>query len=117
MCRLLEVENYPNPRSLPLPFMDSLLDEVAGKEMYTFLDGLSGYNQIKMALEGWEKTKLIIKWGVFMATIMMFGLKNALTTYLRMVKEIFYDYQTDFMNVFVDDFSGRQKRRPRTSFI
>ena len=36
---------------------------------------------------------------------MMFGLKNAPATFQRMVQEIFYDYLTDFMKVFVDDFS------------
>ena len=59
----------------PLPFTDSLLDEVARKEMYTFLDGFSGYNHIKMALENREKTILITEWGVFVATTMVFGLK------------------------------------------
>ena len=38
-----------NPFSLP--FTDSLLDELVEKEMYTFLDGFSGYNQVKMASE------------------------------------------------------------------
>ena len=30
----------------PMPFVDTLLDDVAGHEMYSFLDGFSGYNQI-----------------------------------------------------------------------
>ena len=92
------------PDPFPLPFTDSLLDEVAEKEMYTFLDGFSGYNQVKMAPEDRDKTAFITKWGVFVATVMMFGLKNAPATFQRMVQEIFYDYLTDFMKVFVDDF-------------
>ena len=28
----------------PMPFVDTLLDDVAGHEMYNFLDGFSGYN-------------------------------------------------------------------------
>ena len=35
----------------PIPFTDSILDTVAGHEMYSFLDGYSGYHQIKIALE------------------------------------------------------------------
>lgn len=27
----------------PLPFMDAILDDVAGHEMYSFLDGFLGY--------------------------------------------------------------------------
>jgi len=30
----------------PLPFMDQILDRVAGHEFYCFIDGYSGYNQI-----------------------------------------------------------------------
>ena len=40
------------PDSFLLPFTYSLLDEVACKKMYTFLDGFSGYNQFKIAFEG-----------------------------------------------------------------
>ena len=32
--------------AFPLPFMDSVLDTVAGHDMYSFLDGFSWYNQI-----------------------------------------------------------------------
>ena len=55
--RRLNAATIPNP--FPLPFTDSLLDEVAGKEMYTFLDGFSGYNQVKMVMEDRDKTAFI----------------------------------------------------------
>ena len=35
----------------PLPFLDQMLDRLAGHECYCFLDGYSGYNQISIALE------------------------------------------------------------------
>ena len=35
----------------PLPFMEHMLDRLAGHEYYCFLDGYSGYNQIAIALE------------------------------------------------------------------
>jgi Reverse transcriptase (RNA-dependent DNA polymerase). len=40
----------------PLPFMDQLLERVAGHEYYCFLDGYSGYNQIEIDPEDQEKT-------------------------------------------------------------
>ena len=40
----------------PLPFMDQILERVAGHEFYCFLDGYSGYNQIEITLEDQEKT-------------------------------------------------------------
>ena len=35
----------------PLPFVDQMLERVAGHEFYCFLDGYSRYNQIEIALE------------------------------------------------------------------
>ena len=35
----------------PLPFIDQVLDTLAGKKLFSFLDGFSGYNQIKITLE------------------------------------------------------------------
>ena len=35
----------------PLPFIDQILDRLAGHSHYCFLDGYSGYNQIAIALE------------------------------------------------------------------
>ena len=35
----------------PLPFLDQMLDRIAGYEYYCFLDGYSGYNQIAIAPE------------------------------------------------------------------
>ena len=37
--------------AFPLPFTDGVLDTVAGHEVYSFLDGFSGYNQIRMHTE------------------------------------------------------------------
>ena len=43
----------------PLPFINTILDEVAGHELYTFMDGYSGYNQISIAPEDHHKTAFI----------------------------------------------------------
>jgi len=40
----------------PLPFMDQMLDRLAGKSHYCFLDGFSGYFQIYIAPEDQHKT-------------------------------------------------------------
>ena len=38
-----------------LLFADTILNTVAGYKLYTFLDGLSGYNQVQVALEDQRK--------------------------------------------------------------
>ena len=46
--------------AFPLPFTDRVLDAVTGHEVYSFLDGFSGYNQIRMRLANEEKTAFVI---------------------------------------------------------
>ena len=52
-----------------------------------------------------DKTAFVTEWGVFVAVVMMFGLKTAPTTFQRVIQEIFGDYIPAFMQVFLDDFS------------
>lgn len=40
----------------PFPFIEQVLDTLAGKKYFSFLDGFSGYNQIHIAPEDQDKT-------------------------------------------------------------
>ena len=59
----------PNKATLkdyfPLPFIDQVLDTLAGKKYFSFLDGFSGYNQIQIAPEDQEKTTFTCLWGTY----------------------------------------------------
>ena len=58
----------------PLPFQDEILNEVAGHERYSVVDGYSGYFQIPIAKEDQLKTTFITPWGCFAYRRMPFGL-------------------------------------------
>ena len=90
---------------VPLPFIDSILDTVAGHDCYSFLDGFSGYNQIRIYPDDQEKIAFVTEWGVFVAVVMMFGLKTTPATFQRIISEIFDDFIPTFMQVFLDDFT------------
>ena len=89
----------------PLPFMDQILERVAGHEFYCFLDGYSGYNQIAIALEDQEKITFTCPFGTFAYRRMPFGLCNAPATFQRCMLSIFSDMVECFLEVFMDDFS------------
>jgi hypothetical protein len=61
--------------------MGSVLDFVVGHEMYSFMDGYSSYNQVKIAKEDKEKITFISKWDAYAYNVMPFGLCNALATF------------------------------------
>jgi len=89
----------------PLPFMDQILERVAGHEFYCFLDGYSGYNQMEIALEDQEKTTFTCPFGTFAYRRMPFGLCNAPATFRRCMLSIFSDMVEHFLEIFIDDFS------------
>ncbi|MCO5582739.1 hypothetical protein L7F22_036638 [Adiantum nelumboides] len=101
--RKLNAQTIKGPFSLP--FTDMMLDEIAGDEMYNFMDDYSGYNELKIAPKDREKTTFIIKWGAFMYLVMPYGLCHALATFQRCMMEIFSEFLHKFLVIFIDDFT------------
>jgi len=89
----------------PLPFIDQMLERLAGHQYYCFLDGMSGYFQIPIAPEDQEKITFTCPYGTFAYRRMPFGLCNAPATFQRCMTAIFDDLLEDIMEVFMDDFS------------
>nr|GEX53383.1 reverse transcriptase domain-containing protein [Tanacetum cinerariifolium] len=61
----------------PLPFMDQMLERLAGNEYYYFLDGFSGYFQIPIDSQDQENTTFTYPYGMFSYRRMPFRLCNA----------------------------------------
>ncbi|GKD71979.1 reverse transcriptase domain-containing protein, partial [Tanacetum coccineum] len=89
----------------PLPFMDQMLERLAGNEFYCFLDGFLGYFQISIDPKDQEKTTFTCPYGTFAYRRMPFGLCNAPGTFQRCMMAIFHDMIEKTMEVFMDDFS------------
>nr|GEY43107.1 reverse transcriptase domain-containing protein [Tanacetum cinerariifolium] len=60
-----------------LPFMDQMLERLAGNQYYCFLDGFSGYFQISIDLKDQEKTTFTCPYGMLAYRRMPFRLFNA----------------------------------------
>nr|GEU96337.1 reverse transcriptase domain-containing protein [Tanacetum cinerariifolium] len=88
----------------PLPFMDQMLERLAGNQYYFFLDDFSGYFQIPIDLKDQEKTTFTCLYRMFAYRRMPFGLCNAPGTFKRCMMAIFHDMIEKTMEVFKDDF-------------
>ena len=58
----------------PLPFMDQMLERLAGQEFYCYLDGYSGFLQIPIHPTDQEKTTFTCPYGTFAYKSLPFGL-------------------------------------------
>ena len=88
--------------SFPLPRIDLIVDATSGYEL-SFMDALSGYNQISMDPDDQEKTSFVTKQGTYCYRVMPFGLKNAGATYQRLVNRMFQKQIGASMEVYIDD--------------
>ena len=89
--------------NFPLPYIDTLVDNIAKHSLFSFMDEFSGYNQIIMALEDMEKTTFLTMWGIFCYKVMLFGLKNVGATYQRAMVTLFHDMMHKEIKVYMED--------------
>ncbi|KAM1773936.1 hypothetical protein ACFX12_043370 [Malus domestica] len=95
----------------PLPIIEIMVDATTGHEALSFMDGSSGYNQIRMALEDEELTAFRTPKGIYCYKVMPFCLKNAGATYQRAMQKIFNDMLHKNVECYVDDVVVKKKKR------
>ena len=73
----------------PMPWIDQLVDVRVDHPRMSFLDAFQGYHQISLALDNQEKAAFVTPAGNYHYKVMPFGLKNARSTYQRMMTKMF----------------------------
>ena len=86
-----KLNNATRRDHFPLPFIDQMLDRLAKHPHFCFLDGYSGYNQIAIAPEDYEKTTFTCPYGTFAFRRMSFELCNSPATFQRCMMSMFSD--------------------------
>ena len=73
----------------PTPYINQIIDNCAGSVIFSFMDGFSGYNQIKILPSDQHKMAFIFPWGSFSYKKLPFGLKNAGAMFQRTMSYAF----------------------------
>jgi hypothetical protein len=73
------------------PFIDQIIDDCAGHEALSFMDGFFGYNQIQIHPIDQYKTNFTTPWGTFSYRFMPFGLNNIGATFQWAMTYVFHD--------------------------
>ena len=94
----------------PIPISEILVDATMNHEIFSFMDGYSGYNQIKMAPEDEELTAFRTPKGIFCYKVMPFGLKNAGATYQRAMTIVLDGLLYVIVECYIDDIVVKSKR-------
>ena len=95
--------------SFPMPKIDQLVDATVGHPQMSFLDAFQGYHQITLAVEDQEKTAFVTSIGNYHYKVMSFDLKNAGSTYLRMMTRMFKSLLGKNIEIYIDDIVVKSK--------
>src|SRR5579871_537953 len=87
------------------PFIDEMLERLANHSFFCFLDGYSGYHQVRIHPSDQSKTTFTCPYGTYAYRRMSFGLCNAPASFQSFMMSIFSDMIEEIMEVFMDDFS------------
>ena len=102
--------NKACPKDLfPMPWIDQLVDVTTGHPWMSFLDTFQGYHQISLAADDQEKTAFVTSIGNSHYKVMPFGLKNARSTYQRMMTKMFESQLGKSIEVYIDDMVVKSK--------
>ena len=93
----------------PMPRIDQLVDATVGHPQMSFLDAVQGYHQIPLASEDQEKTIFVTPTGNYHYKVMPFGLKNAGSTYQRMMTKMFEPQLGKNIEIYIDDMVVKSK--------
>ena len=93
----------------PLPRIDQLVDAMVGHPRMSFLDAIQGYHQIPLAFDDQEKTSFVIPIRNYHYKVMPFGLKNARSTYQRMMTKMFESQMSKNIEVYINDMVVKSK--------
>ena len=91
--------------------MEEILQKVARSEMFSLLDGFSGYNQVLVSHADQLLTTFRTKWGTFCFRKMPFGLINAGATFQRAMDIAFRGLINQSVVVYLEDVTIYSKIR------
>jgi hypothetical protein len=104
MCidyRSLNVVTVKNKYSLSR--IEDLFDQLRGASVFSKIDLMSGYHQLRIWPSDIPKTTFITKYGLYEFIVMSFGLTNVLGYLMYLMNTVFIDYLDKFIVVFIDD--------------
>ena len=93
------------PDKYPIPRIDELIDRVGAckAKIFSALDLMKGYHQVKVRDEDKPKTAFVCHQGLYQYRRMPFGLTNAPATFQQLIDKLFNKKRWPFVFTYLDD--------------
>ena len=95
--------SFTKKDSYPLPRIDDILDCLGGAFYFSVLDFCSGYFQIPLAEDSEQYMAFTTLEGLFEFSVMAFGLRNAPSTFQRLMETVLRGLQWKICLVYIND--------------
>ena len=100
-CRL---NVHTKKDSYPLPWIQDVLESMAGTAHFSMMDFKSGFRQVRMALEFQQYTTFTVgNLGFYEFTHMPFGLCNVLATFQHLMQNTLGELNLTYCVIYLDD--------------
>ncbi len=80
-----------------------IFDKLEGAVVFTIMNMVAGYWQIRVCKEDIPKTAFVIVWGQYEYLRMPFGLYNTLVTFQWLMNHVLHEHLSEFVMIYLDD--------------
>ena len=103
VCDYRALNKITIPDSNPLPLIDEALDQVAGAKVFSKIDLIGAYHQMRIKQEDCQKTAIRTRFGSFEWRVLTFGLTNAPASFTRLLSTLLRNLNGECLVMFLDD--------------
>lgn len=103
VCDYRALNRITIPDSNPLPLINEALDQVSGATIFSQLDLIGAYHQMRINEEDCAKTAIRTLFGYFEWRVLNFGLTNAPAAFTRLLSTLLRDLNGESVVIFLDD--------------
>lgn len=103
VCDYRALNRITIPDSNPLPLIEEALDQLSGAKVFSQIDLIGAYHQMRIREEDCAKTAIRTRFGAFEWRVLCFGLTNAPAAFTRLMSSLLRDLNGECLVLFLDD--------------